>query len=216
MYGVPPAGNANFAWVQHFIHHLAPNGTAGFVLANGSLSSKTGGEGEIRRKLVEADLVDCIVALPGKLFFNTGIPVCLWFLAKNRANGNGHRDRAGEVLFIDARKLGRMETRTVRVLDEDDIAQIAGHLPRVARPSDAGPTTRTCRVLQGGHARRDRATTTSCSRRAATSARRRPRTTTSRSTKARSASRTALSRSSRKPTGSRAIIRHAWKDSISE
>ena len=91
-YGVPPAGNANFAWVQHFVHHLAPNGVAGFVLANGSLSSKQSGEGEIRRKLVEADLVDCIVALPEKLFFNTGIPVCLWFLAKNR-HGNGHRPR---------------------------------------------------------------------------------------------------------------------------
>jgi type I restriction enzyme M protein len=123
-YGVPPAGNANFAWVQHFIHHLAPNGTAGFVLANGSLSSKQSGEGEIRRKLVEADLVDCIVALPERLFLNTGIPVCLWFLSKNR-HGNGHRPRRGEVLFIDARQLGRMETRTLRVLDPDHIAKVA-------------------------------------------------------------------------------------------
>jgi type I restriction enzyme M protein len=123
-YGVPPAGNANFAWVQHFVHHLAPNGTAGFVLANGSLSSKQSGEGEIRRKLVEADLVDCIVALPEKLFFNTGIPVCLWFIAKNR-HGNGHRARQGEVLFIDARQLGRMETRTLRVLDDADITKVA-------------------------------------------------------------------------------------------
>ena len=123
-YGTPPTGNANFAWVQHFVHHLAPNGTAGFVLANGSLSSKQSGEGEIRRKLVVADLVDCIVALPEKLFFNTGIPVCLWFVAKNR-HGNGHRARQGEVLFIDARRLGRMETRTLRVLDDADVAKVA-------------------------------------------------------------------------------------------
>ncbi|WP_240641216.1 type I restriction-modification system subunit M [Nocardioides ferulae] len=123
-YGTPPAGNANFAWVQHFVHHLSPKGTAGFVLANGSLSSKSGGEGEIRRKLVEADLVDCIVAMPDRLFFNTGIPVSLWFVSKER-HGNGHRDRHGEVLFIDARKLGRMETRRLRVLDDTDIARIA-------------------------------------------------------------------------------------------
>lgn len=124
-YGTPPPGNANFAWVQHFIHHLSPRGTAGFVLANGSLSSKAGGEGEIRRKLVEADLVDCIVAMPDKLFFNTGIPVSLWFVSKAR-HGNGHRERRGEVLFIDARKLGTMESRRLRVLTDDDIAKIAG------------------------------------------------------------------------------------------
>ncbi len=123
-YGTPPQGNANFAWVQHFIHHLSPKGTAGFVLANGSLSSKTGGEGEIRRRLVEGELVDCIVAMPDKLFFNTGIPVALWFVSKDR-HGNGHRKRTGEVLFIDARKLGRMETRRLRVLDDEDIAKIA-------------------------------------------------------------------------------------------
>jgi len=123
-YGLPPAGNANYAWVQHFVHHLAPNGTAGFVLANGSLSTKTGGEGDIRRRLVDADLVDCIVAMPDKLFFNTGIPVSLWFVAKDRAN-HRHRDRRGSVLFIDARKLGRMETRTVRTLDDADITRIA-------------------------------------------------------------------------------------------
>lgn len=123
-YGTPPEGNANFAWVQHFIHHLSPKGTAGFVLANGSLSSNSGGEGEIRRKLVEADLVDCIVAMPDRLFFNTGIPVSLWFVSRER-HGNAHRDRRGEVLFIDARKLGRMETRRVRVLDDEDIARIA-------------------------------------------------------------------------------------------
>lgn len=125
-YGTPPKGNANFGWVQHFIYHLAPNGTAGFVLANGSLSSRSGGEGEIRRKLVEAGLVDCIVAMPDKLFFNTGIPVSLWFVSKGR-DGNGHRERRDEVLFIDARKLGTMETRRLRVLDdEEDIAKVAG------------------------------------------------------------------------------------------
>ena len=124
-FGTPPAGNANFAWVQHFIHHLSSKGTAGFVLANGSLSSKSSGEGEIRRKLVEADLVDCIVAMPTNLFFNTAIPVSLWFVSKDR-HGNGHRERRGEVLFIDARKLGRMETRRLRVLDDADIARICG------------------------------------------------------------------------------------------
>jgi type I restriction enzyme M protein len=125
VYGLPPAGNANYAWVQHFLYHLAPSGTAGFVLANGSLSTKASGEGEIRRKLVEADVVDCIVAMPSQLFFNTPIPVSLWFVAKNRAN-HLHRDRRGTVLFVDARKLGRMETRTVRVLDDADIARISG------------------------------------------------------------------------------------------
>jgi type I restriction enzyme M protein len=123
-YGRPPASNANYAWVQHFAHHLAPNGTAGFVLANGSLSSQQSGEGDIRRKLVDAELVDCIVALPGNLFLNTPIPVSLWFLAKNR-HGNGLRKRTGEVLFIDARRSGRMATRTQRVLDDSDIALIA-------------------------------------------------------------------------------------------
>ena len=123
-YGTPPEGNANFAWVQHFIYHLAPKGTAGFVLANGSLSSKNGGEDEIRRKLVEAGLVDCIVAMPDKLFFNTPIPVSLWFISKNR-DGDGSRDRRGETLFIDARKLGTMETRRLRVLEDADVAKIA-------------------------------------------------------------------------------------------
>lgn len=125
-YGVPPEGNANFAWVQHFVYHLSPKGTAGFVLANGSLSSKSSGEGDIRRRLVEAGLVDCIVAMPDKLFFNTGIPVALWFVSKDRAGTAIHRAREDEVLFIDARRLGRMETRRLRVLDDDDIAKIAG------------------------------------------------------------------------------------------
>ncbi len=124
-FGTPPAGNANFAWVQHFIHHLAPKGTAGFVLANGSMSSQQSGEGEIRRKIVEADLVDCMVALPGQLFYSTQIPVCLWFLARSKKNGR-FRDRRGQTLFIDARKLGRMVDRTHRVLTDDDIARIAG------------------------------------------------------------------------------------------
>ena len=137
-YGTPPPGNANFAWVQHFVHHLAPNGIAGFVLANGSLSSKQSGEGAIRQKLVEAELVDCIVALPEKLFFNTGIPVCLWFLAKNR-HGNGHRERTGEILFIDARQLGRMETRTLRVLDDEDVERIAGTYHRWRSASATHP-----------------------------------------------------------------------------
>ena len=124
-FGQPPAGNGNYAWIQHFLHHLSPHGVAGFVLANGSLSSKTSGEGEIRKNLVEDNVVDCIVALPEKLFFNAGIPVALWFLAKNRS-GDGFRERTGEVLFIDARKLGEMETRTLRTLNVDDIAKIAG------------------------------------------------------------------------------------------
>jgi type I restriction enzyme M protein len=124
-HGAPPAGNANFAWLQHIVHHLAPTGTAGVVLANGSMSSQQSGEGEIRRKLVEADLVDCMVALPGQLFYATPIPVCLWFLARDKGTGK-HRRRKGEVLFIDARKLGRMETRVHRVLDAEDIAKIAG------------------------------------------------------------------------------------------
>ncbi len=123
-YGQPPANNGNYAWIQHFIHSSPLNGAAGFVLANGSLSSKTSGEGDIRKNLVDNNMVDCIVALPEKLFFNAGIPVCLWFINKNRS-GNGHRDRRGETLFIDARKLGHMETRTLRVLSPDDIAKIA-------------------------------------------------------------------------------------------
>ena len=123
-YGVPPVGNANFAWVQHIMHHLAPAGVAGFVLANGSMSSNQSGEGEIRRNLIEADLVDCMVALPGQLFYSTQIPACLWFLARDRKSGR-FRDRRGQVLFIDARKMGQMVDRTHRELTDEEIARIA-------------------------------------------------------------------------------------------
>ena len=122
-YGVPPKGNANFAWVQHFIHHLAPNGYAGFVLANGSMSSNQSGEGEIRKAIVEADLVDCMVALPGQLFYSTQIPVCLWFLTRNKNDGM-RRDRRKQTLFIDARKLGTLVNRVNRELTDADIAKI--------------------------------------------------------------------------------------------
>jgi type I restriction enzyme M protein len=124
-YGAPPAGNANFAWVQHMVHHLAPTGIAGFVLANGSMSSNSSGEGEIRRRLIkEANVVDCIVALPGQLFYSTQIPACLWFLARDRQNGR-FRDRRDSILFIDARNLGQMIDRTHRELTDDDTARIA-------------------------------------------------------------------------------------------
>ncbi len=123
-YGTPPAGNANFAWVQHFIHHLAPTGTAGFVLANGSMSSNQSGEGEIRKNIIEADLVDCMVAMPGQLFYSTQIPVCLWFLARDKKNA-GFRDRRGETLFIDARKMGTLIDRVHRELTDEDIRRIA-------------------------------------------------------------------------------------------
>lgn len=124
-YGTPPPGNANFAWVQMFIHHLSPSGTAGFVLANGSMSSNQKGEGEIRKAIVEADLVDCMVALPGQLFYSTAIPVCLWFLARDKEN-SGKRDRRGETLFIDAREIGSLVTRVNREFSEEDIAKVAG------------------------------------------------------------------------------------------
>ena len=129
-YGAPPVGNANFGWVQHFIHHLAPAGLAGFVLANGSMSSQQSGEGDIRKAIVEADLVDCMVSLPGQLFYSTQIPVCLWFLSRDKKNGLGGsgkkmRNRQHETLFIDARKLGTLIDRVHRDLSDDDIARIA-------------------------------------------------------------------------------------------
>ena len=124
-YGIPPKGNANFAWVQHFIHHLAPKGMAGFVLANGSMSSNQSGEGEIRKALLDADLVDCMVALPGQLFYSTQIPVCLWFLTKSKNDGK-RRDRRKETLFIDARKMGTLTDRVHRELTADDLQKIVG------------------------------------------------------------------------------------------
>ena len=141
-HGTPPVGNANYAWIQHFIHHLAPangrgGGIAGFVMANGSLSSSSGGEGKIRQNIIEADLVDCIVAMPTQLFLTTGIPVCLWFVSRDKSGKKlkpAGRDRSGETLFIDARNMGEMETRSLRVLtgrdkyplpDDSDIGRIA-------------------------------------------------------------------------------------------
>jgi len=136
-YGTPPARNANFAWVQHIVHHLAPSGVAGFVLANGSMSSNQSGEGEIRKNLIEADLVDCMVALPGQLFYSTQIPACLWFLARDRKDGK-FRDRRGEVLFIDARKLGPLVDRTHRELTGEDIKRIADTYHAWRGEEDAG------------------------------------------------------------------------------
>ncbi len=127
-YGVPPAGNSNYAWIQHFAHHLAPTGVAAFVMANGSMSSNQSGEGDIRKALIEAQnggLVDCMIALPGQLFYTTQIPVCVWILARDRRN-HKFRDRSGEILFIDARKMGEMTDRTHKTLRNEDIAKIAG------------------------------------------------------------------------------------------
>ncbi len=123
-YGIPPSGNANFAWVQHFIYHLAPNGITGFVLANGSMSSNTSGEGIIRKNIIEDDLVDCMISLPPQLFYNTSIPVCLWFLTRNKKNGK-FKDRTDKTLFIDARNMGEMIDRRHRVLTDEEIDKIA-------------------------------------------------------------------------------------------
>ena len=125
-FGVPPVGNANYGWLQHIHHHLAPNGTAGVVLANGSMSSGQSGEGDIRRAMVQGDVVDCMIALPGQLFYSTQIPACLWFLARNKKPGHGSRDRRREVLFIDARKLGSMVDRTRKEFSDEDTGRIAG------------------------------------------------------------------------------------------
>ncbi|MPM34229.1 hypothetical protein SDC9_80811 [bioreactor metagenome] len=124
-YGTPPAGNANFAWIQHFLYHLNPKGQAGFVLAKGALTSKSSGEGEIRKAMVEARLVDCIVNLPAKLFLNTQIPASLWFLSRDKSNG-GFRNRRDEILFIDARKMGHLINRRTKELSREDIEKIAG------------------------------------------------------------------------------------------
>ncbi|NLO81285.1 MAG: SAM-dependent DNA methyltransferase [Xanthomonadaceae bacterium] len=141
-FGVPPVGNANYAWLQHIYHHLAPNGTAGVVLANGSMSSQQSGEGEIRRAMLEADVVDCMVALPGQLFYSTQIPACLWILAKGRSNGlvrkTRLRDRRGQVLFIDARNMGVMVDRTRRELTDEEIKKIADTYHAWRGEKDAG------------------------------------------------------------------------------
>ena len=141
-FGVPPVGNANYAWLQHIHHHLAPNGTAGVVLANGSMSSNQSGEGEIRKAMLEADVVDCMVALPGQLFYSTQIPACLWFLAKGRSNGlvkkTKLRDRRGQVLFIDARNMGVMVDRTRRELTDEEIRKIADTYHAWRGEKDAG------------------------------------------------------------------------------
>ena len=144
-FGVPPKGNANYAWVQHFIHHLANTGSAGFVLANGSMSSNQSGEGEIRKAIIEADLVDCMVALPGQLFYSTQIPVCLWFLNRSKNDGK-RRDRRRQTLFIDARKLGTLIDRVHRELTDADLEKIVStyhawrgdSLPAAATATDGG------------------------------------------------------------------------------
>ncbi len=137
-FGAPPVGNANYAWLQHIYHHLAPNGTAGVVLANGSLSSNQSGEGEIRKAMIEADAVDCMVALPGQLFYSTQIAACLWFLARNKNPGRGLRDRRGQVLFIDSRKLGVLVDRTRRELTDEEVQKIADTYHAWRGEKDAG------------------------------------------------------------------------------
>jgi len=141
-YRVPPTGNANYAWMLHMLSKLSEKGTAGFVMANGSMSSNTSGEGELRQQFVENDLVDCMIALPGQLFFTTQIPVCLWFMTKNKKEDpeHGYRDRSGETLFIDARQMGEMIDRTHKELTEDEIAEIANtyHNWRSISPSGGG------------------------------------------------------------------------------
>ncbi len=136
-FGVPPIGNANYAWIQHFIHHTGPTGIAGFVMANGSMSSNQSGEGEIRQRIIEADLVDCMIALPSQLFYTTGIPVCLWFVTRNK-RGKGFRDRRGETLFIDARKMGYLVDRTHRELSNEEIERIAETYHAWRGEKDAG------------------------------------------------------------------------------
>ncbi|MEJ1936491.1 N-6 DNA methylase, partial [Nostoc sp. NIES-2111] len=143
--GSPPKHKPNFSWLQNLLSHHAPSGTAGFVLANGRISSNQSGEGEIRRKIIEADLVDCMVALPGQLFYTTQIPVCLWFLTRDKGNankGNGQRrSRPGETLFIDARKLGTLTDRVHRELPPEDLARIAGTYHAWRGDPDSGTYT---------------------------------------------------------------------------
>ena len=136
-FGVPPANNANYAWIQHFIHHLSPSGIAGFVMANGSMSTNTANEGEIRKNIIEADLIDCMIALPGQLFYTTQIPVCLWFAARNKKNGKFH-DRSGRTLFIDARKMGTLIDRVHKELADEEINRIAATYHAWRGEKDAG------------------------------------------------------------------------------
>jgi type I restriction enzyme M protein len=137
-HGIPPMNNANYAWIQHFIHHLSPTGiSAGFVMANGSMSTNTSSEGEIRRSIIENDLVDCMIAMPGQLFYTTPIPVCLWFVARNKKNGK-FRGRSGRTLFIDARKMGALIDRVHRDLSEEDIGKIAATYHAWRGEKDAG------------------------------------------------------------------------------
>lgn len=145
VYGAPPASNANYAWLQHILHHLSPRGQAGVVLSNGSMSSNQNNEGNIRKAMVEADVIDVMVALPPQLFFNTQIPACLWFLAKDKSGTGGAgakkgRNRRGEVLLIGASKLGRMNTRVTRVLDDEDVARIAATVHRWRADGEDGAT----------------------------------------------------------------------------
>jgi len=136
-YGIPPLSNANYAWIQHFIHHLSPTGVAGFVMANGSMSSDTSGEGEIRKNMIESDLVDCMIALPGQLFYTVQIPVCLWFIARNKKNGK-FRDRRGQTLFIDARKMGSLIDRTHKDFSDEELDKIAAAYHAWREEEEAG------------------------------------------------------------------------------
>ena len=137
-FGIPPVGNANYAWLQHIYWHLKPTGTAGIVLANGSMSSNSSGEGDIRKAMIEGDAVDCMIALPGQLFYSTQIPACLWFLSRNKNPGGGLRNRTGETLFIDGRKMGRMVDRVRRELTDEDVKKIAGIYHAWRGEKDAG------------------------------------------------------------------------------
>ena len=156
-YGTPPKGNANFAWLQHMLHHLAPNGSMALLLSNGSMSSNQSGEGDIRQALVEADLVECMVALPGQLFTNTQIPACIWFLTKNKKARGKYQDRSGQTLFIDARKLGFMLDRVRRDFATEDTAKIADTFRSWKRGKDYQDTAGFCKsatnkeVVAHGH-----------------------------------------------------------------
>ena len=144
----PPVGNANYAWLQHILHHLSPTGTAGVVLANGSMSSTQSGEGDIRKAMVEGDVVDCMIALPGQLFYSTQIPVCLWFLARDKKN-HKFRDRRGEVLFIDARKLGHMVDRTRKEFSDETSPRSPAPIMHGAARKTRSPSVAPMRMCRG-------------------------------------------------------------------